>query len=317
MATYEKNIRLILPWSEPDKWVFATDETAVRVAVCSLPRLHVRRSLLSSLQTSLFIAKAIQDNECLVTWEAPAAVATGIALRLVKKKMPWVALGIIPKYSNQIASLVKRTLSRADLVTCFSQHDVTTLEVAFGLKATGVTPTIWNETPHTNQNRSKIWQAVGASNRDDITLAIAAKSSGINVNRYARTMSNKSKSLQWFLNVDPAGINQSFYTHQYQLIILQSAKYASGLSVAVRGGFAEQVVIASDTPHVRELIQPGETGLLVRIGDINHLAETIQYVRNGDIDVECIGHNLAQRCREYHTYDVLRKHIKEMVRLCT
>jgi glycosyltransferase involved in cell wall biosynthesis len=158
--------------------------------------------------------------------------------------------------------------------------------------------------------------AVGASNRDDITLARAAEASNIKVNRFARQQTHASAALDWHINADQRVLNHAFLSHRYHLAILETSRYASGLSIAVRAGYAGQLLIASDTPHMREVILDGETGILVRLRDSVQLAETIGLLTSGKIDSKKMSAAHEDYCRAHHSYDVLRHHIETLVARC-
>jgi glycosyltransferase involved in cell wall biosynthesis len=97
---------------------------------------------------------------------------------------------------------------------------------------------------------------------------------------------------------------------------LSSSAYASGLSIVVRAGFAKQLLIATDTPHMREVIRDGENGLLVRMGDIQHVVDTIRMIQHGAVDSQKLADVLEDDCQQSHTYEVMRQHIASMVDMC-
>ena len=68
---------------------------------------------------------------------------------------------------------------------------------------------------------------------------------------------------------------------------------------------------------MRELITDGENGLLVNVGDSDHLANVIRTVMRGDVDIDRLSGRLHDVCREEHTYPVLRRHIEKMVAMCS
>lgn len=314
MVRQQQNKLLVLPWSEPAAWVYTDHRDCTKPRVCSVPDIHGNRSVASLIQSTLYVARQIKPREVIVSWEASAAVATRIAISLRQAKNPWVALGIIPKPINQ--RIVAVCLKRASVVTCFSNEDALTLQSTAGIHAGCVTPTVWHPTMDVATEKINRWVSVGASNRDDKTLAQAAEESGIVVDRFARKVTIESPALRWQINAPQERIVEAFQTSQYHLAILGSANYASGLSIAVRAGFAQQLLIASDTPHIRDVVSHGETGLLVRQGDSVHLASTIRSVVNGDVDVSKLSQRLREVCYGRHTYKQLRDHIEEMVAQC-
>jgi glycosyltransferase involved in cell wall biosynthesis len=165
--------------------------------------------------------------------------------------------------------------------------------------------------------KSKGWVSVGDSNRDDMTLARAAEASGIIVDRFTRKVSVTSPAIACHLHCDADETDNAFQTYQHHLAVLKSTSFASGYSIAVRAGFARQLLIASDTPHMRELVTNGENGLLVNVGDSDHLANVIRAVMRGDVDIERLSGALQMVCSENHTYPVLRRHIEKMVAMCS
>ena len=318
MARQHHNNLLVLPWAEPGKWVFQNADTCSDTGVCSVPELHINRSLPNVLRCTIKIARRIKPNDCLVTWEASAAIATSIAIRVTGAKNPWVALGIIPKSTNvSVNGLLSSSLKRASIVTCFSRADIPTLRSSTGVHAIDVTPTVWQQTERPITKKSKDWVSVGDSNRDDLTLACAAEVSGIIVDRFTRKVSFSSPAMTFHVHGTADEIDNAFQTYKHHLAILKSTAYASGFSIAVRAGFARQLLIASDTPHMRELVTDGENGLLVNVEDSDHLANVIRTVRSGDVDVDRLSGRLHAVCNENHTYPVLRRHIEKMVAMCS
>lgn len=308
----------MLPWAEPGKWVFQNADTYSNTAVCSVPELHVKRSIPNVLRCTVKIARRIKPNDCLVTWEASAAIATSFAMRVTGAKNPWVALGILPKSTNRrVNALLSSSLKRASIVTCFSRADIPTLQMSTGVHAHDVSPTVWQQTDRPLTKKSKDWVSVGDSNRDDMTLARAAEDSGIIVDRFTRKVSVTSPAITCHLNATADETDNAFQTYQHHLAILKSTAFASGFSIAVRAGFARQLLIASNTPHMRELITDGENGLLVNVGDSDHLANVIRAVKRGDVDIDRLSGRLHDVCREEHTYPVLRRHIEKMVAMCS
>ncbi|MFM2221866.1 MAG: hypothetical protein RLZZ78_123 [Armatimonadota bacterium] len=317
MLRHSPKILLVLPWCEPGKWVFTGHGQTYNVEICSVPELHGHRTLKGILQSTLRIARHTSLTDCIVSWEASSAIATRLARSFSRSDTKWIALGIIPKTNNRhINRLLSTALSGATAVTCFSNHDTGTLRDTLGVQACGITPTVWHSEFSTMREKSKEWLAVGASNRDDFTVARAAEGCGIRVARYARQVTAPSDAFDWHINANPQDVEDAFHVHRYHLAILRSSGYASGLSVAVRAGFATQLLIASDTPQMRELIRDQENGLLVRLGDSAHLAEMIRMVLCGDVDVQKVAGALRDDCLERHTYAVLRKHIEMMVDTC-
>lgn len=318
MARQHHNNLLVLPWAEPGKWVFQNADTYSNTAVCSVPELHVKRSIPNVLRCTVKIARRIKPNDCLVTWEASAAIATSFAMRVTGAKNPWVALGILPKSTNRrVNALLSSSLKRASIVTCFSRADIPTLQMSTGVHAHDVSPTVWQQTDRPLTKKSKDWVSVGDSNRDDMTLARAAEDSGIIVDRFTRKVSVTSPAITCHLNATADETDNAFQTYQHHLAILKSTAFASGFSIAVRAGFARQLLIASNTPHMRELITDGENGLLVNVGDSDHLANVIRTVMRGDVDIDRLSGRLHDVCREEHTYPVLRRHIEKMVAMCS
>lgn len=318
MARHHHNNLLVLPWSEPGKWVFQNADKHSNIAVCSVPELHINRSIPNVLRCTIKIARRIKPNDCLVTWEASAAIATSFAIRVRGTKNPWVALGIIPKStSKRVNGLLSSSLTRASIVTCFSREDIPTLHSSTGVHASDVTPTVWQQSDRPLPEKSKDWVSVGDSNRDDLTLACAAEASGIIVDRFTRKVSMSSPAMSFHVHGTADEIDNAFKTYKHHLAILKSAAYASGFSIAVRAGFARQLLIASDTPHMRELITHGDNGLLVNVGDSDHLANVIRTVRSGDVDIERLSGTLHSVCNEHHTYAALRRHIEKMVAMCS
>ena len=318
MARQHHNHLLVLPWAEPGKWVFENADAYSNTAVCSVPELHVKRSIPNVLRCTVKIARRIKPNDCLVTWEASTAIATSFAIRVTGAKNPWVALGILPKSTNRrVNGLLSLSLKRASIVTCFSRADIPTLQMRTGIHAHDVSPTVWQQTDRPVMKKSKDWVSVGDSNRDDMTLARAAEDSGIIVDRFTRKVSVLSPAIACHLNATADETDNAFQTYQHHLAILKSTAVASGFSIAVRAGFARQLLIASDTPHMRELITDGENGLLVNVGDSDHLANVIRAVKRGDVDIDRLSGRLHDVCREDHTYPVLRRHIEKMVAMCS
>lgn len=318
MVRQHHNNLLVLPWVEPGKWVFENADAYSNTAVCSVPELHVKRSIPNVLRCTVKIARRIRPNDCLVTWEASAAIATSFAIRVTGAKNPWVALGILPKSTNRrVNGLLSSSLKRASIVTCFSRADIPTLQMSTGVHAHDVSPTVWQQTDRPLTKKSKDWVSVGDSNRDDMTLARAAEDSGIIVDRFTRKVSVPSPAITCHLNGTADETDNAFQTYQHHLAILKSTAFASGFSIAVRAGFARQLLIASDTPHMRELITDGENGLLVHVGDSDHLANVIRTVMRGDVDIDRLSGRLHDVCREEHTYPVLRRHIEKMVAMCS
>jgi hypothetical protein len=239
-------------------------------------------------------------------------------MRVTGAKNPWVALGILPKSTNRrVNALLSSSLKRASIVTCFSRADIPTLQMSTGVHAHDVSPTVWQQTDRPVTKKSKDWVSVGDSNRDDMTLARAAEDSGIIVDRFTRKVSVTSPAITCHLNATADETDNAFQTYQHHLGILKSTAFASGFSIAVRAGFARQLLIASDTPHMRELITDGENGLLVNVGDSDHLANVIRTVMRGDVDIDRLSGALHDVCREDHTYPVLRRHIEKMVAMCS
>jgi hypothetical protein len=232
-------------------------------------------------------------------------------------KNPWVALGILPKSTNiRVNRLLSSSLKRASIVTCFSRADILTLQKSTGVHAHDVSPTVWQQTDRPLTKKSKDWVSVGDSNRDDMTLARAAEDSGIIVDRFTRNVSVISPAITCHLHCDADETDNAFQTYQHHLAVLKSTAFASGFSIAVRAGFARQLLIASDTPHMRELVTNGENGLLVNVGDSDHLANVIRAVMRGDVDIDRLSGALQMVCSENHTYPVLRRHIEKMVAMC-
>ena len=318
MARQDHNNLLVLPWAEPGKWVFQNADTYSNTIVCSVPELHVKRSIPNVLRCTIKIARRIKPNDCLITWEASAAIATSFAIRLTGAQNPWVALGILPKSSNiRVNRLLSSSLKRASIVTCFSRADIPTLQKSTGVHAHDVSPTVWQQTDRPLMKKSKGWVSVGDSNRDDLTLARAAEASGIIVDRFTRKVSVTSPAITCHLHCDSDETDNAFQTYQHHLAVLKSTAFASGFSIAVRAGFARQLLIASDTPHMRELVTNGENGLLVNVGDSDHLANVISAVMRGDVDIDRLSGALQMVCSENHTYPVLRRHIEKMVAMCS
>lgn len=318
MAKQHCNNLLVLPWDEPGKWVFQNSDTSANTAVCSTPELHVNRSIPRFIRCAFKIAKSIHGNDCVVTWESSAAVATSLALKMKRSNSPWVALGITPKFTNRlVGACLSSVLRRASVVTCFSRADIATLASSTGLLARDVTPTVWEVDHRQITEKSKDWVAIGDSNRDDITLARAAELSGITIDRFTRKQAVTSPAVICHRNGTPAEVENAFHTYRHHLAVLKTPTYASGLSIAVRAGFARQLLIASNTPHMREMVTDGETGLLVDVGDIGQLANTIRSVERGEVDTEKLSRGLHQVCLERHSYTTLRRHIEEMVSLCS
>lgn len=318
MARQDHNKLLVLPWAEPGTWVFQNAETYSNTHVCSVPELHVKRSIPNVLRCTIKIARRIKPNDCLITWEASAAIATSFAIRVTGAKNPWVALGILPKSTNiRVNRLLSSSLKRASIVTCFSRADIPTLQKSTGVHAHDVSPTVWQQTDRPLIKKSKGWVSVGDSNRDDMTLARAAEASGIIVDRFTRKVSVTSPAIACHLHCDADETDNAFQTYQHHLAVLKSTAFASGFSIAVRAGFARQILIASDTPHMRELVTNGENGLLVNVGDSDHLANVISAVMRGDVDIDRLSGALQMVCSENHTYPVLRRHIEKMVALCS
>jgi len=318
MARQHQNNLLVLPWAEPGQWVFQNTHESSNTSVCSVPELHGARSITNVLRCIFRIAKSLKPDGCVVTWEAPAACATSIAIRLTSAQNPWVALGIIPKPSGVVINgLLSSALERASIVTCFSRVDIPTLHSHTGIKAHDVTPTVWQQNQRPLVNKPKEWVSVGESNRDDLTLARSAELCGILVDRFARRASVKSSAIAYHLKCSDVEIESAFQTYLYHLAILKSTDFASGYSIAVRAGFSRQLLVASDTPHMRELVTNGENGLLVNVGDSDHLANIIRAVRRGDVDIDRLAATLHADCNEDHTYPVLRRHIEKMVAMCS
>lgn len=317
MARQDHNNLLVLPWAEPGKWVFQNADTYSNTIVCSVPELHVKRSIPNVLRCTIKIARRIKPNDCLITWEASAAIATSFAIRVTGAKNPWVALGILPKSTNiRVNRLLSSSLKRASIVTCFSHADIPTLQKSTGVHAHDVSPTVWQQTDRPLMKKSKGWVSVGDSNRDDMTLARAAEASGIIVDRFTRKVSVTSPAIACHLHCDADETDNAFQTYQHHLAVLKSTAFASGFSIAVRAGFARQLLVASDTPHMRELVTNGENGLLVNVGDSDHLANVISAVMRGDVDIDRLSGALQMVCSENHTYPVLRRHIEKMVAMC-
>ena len=317
MARQDHNNLLVLPWAEPGKWVFQNADTYSNTIVCSVPELHVKRSIPNVLRCTIKIARRIKPNDCLITWEASAAIATSFAIRVTGAKNPWVALGILPKSTNiRVNRLLSSSLKRASIVTCFSHADIPTLQKSTGVHAHDVSPTVWQQTDRPLMKKSKGWVSVGDSNRDDMTLARAAEASGIIVDRFTRKVSVTSPAIACHLHCDADETDNAFQTYQHHLAVLKSTAFASGFSIAVRAGFARQLLVASDTPHMRELVTNGENGLLVNVGDSDHLANVIRAVMRGDVDIDRLSGALQMVCSENHTYPVLRRHIEKMVAMC-
>lgn len=318
MARQDHNKLLVLPWAEPGTWVFQNAETYSNTHVCSVPELHVKRSIPNVLRCTIKIARRIKPNDCLITWEASAAIATSFAIRVTGAKNPWVALGILPKSTDiRVNRLLSSSLKRASIVTCFSRADIPTLQKSTGVHAHDVSPTVWQQTDRPLIKKSKGWVSVGDSNRDDMTLARAAEASGIIVDRFTRKVSVTSPAIACHLHCDADETDNAFQTYQHHLAVLKSTAFASGFSIAVRAGFARQILIASDTPHMRELVTNGENGLLVNVGDSDHLANVISAVMRGDVDIDRLSGALQMVCSENHTYPVLRRHIEKMVAMCS
>ena len=318
MLRHSPKILLVLPWCEPGKWVFTGLGQTHNVEICSVPELHGHRTLKGILQSTLRIARYTSSTDCIVSWEASSAIATRFARIISRSDTKWIALGIIPKANNlPVKRLLSTSLSGANAITCFSNHDIGTLRDMIGVQACAITPTVWHSEISTMREKSKEWLAVGASNRDDFTLARAAEGCGIRVARYARQVTLPSDAFDWHINANPQDVEDAFRVHRYHLAILRSSGFASGLSVAVRAGFAKQLLIASDTPQMRELIRDQENGLLVRLGDSTHLAEMIRIVLRGDVDVQKFAGALRDDCLERNSYAVLRKHIEMMVETCS
>ena len=317
MARQDHNNLLVLPWAEPGKWVFQNADTYSNTIVCSVPELHVKRSIPNVLRCTIKIARRIKPNDCLITWEASAAIATSFAIRVTGAKNPWVALGILPKSTNiRVNRLLSSSLKRASIVTCFSHADIPTLQKSTGVHAHDVSPTVWQQTDRPLMKKSKGWVSVGDSNRDDMTLARAAEASGIIVDRFTRKVSVTSPAITCHLHCDADETDNAFQTYKHHLAVLKSTAFASGFSIAVRAGFARQLLIASDTPHMRELVTNGENGLLVNVGDSDHLANVISAVMRGDVDIDRLSGALQMVCSENHTYPILRRHIEKMVAMC-
>jgi hypothetical protein len=233
-------------------------------------------------------------------------------------KNPWVALGILPKSTNiRVNRLLSSSLKRASIVTCFSHADIPTLQKSTGVHAHDVSPTVWQQTDRPLMKKSKGWVSVGDSNRDDMTLARAAEDSGIIVDRFTRKVAVTSPAIACHLHCDADETDNAFQTYQHHLAVLKSTAFASGFSIAVRAGFARQLLIASDTPHMRELVTNGENGLLVNVGDSDHLANVISAVKRGDVDIDRLSGALQMVCNENHTYPILRRHIEKMVAMCS
>gem|GEM_PF-1249786 len=317
MVRHHPKTLLVLPWSEPDKWVFDNHERGRIIDVCSVPELHANRTSINIVRCSLRVARHVKSSDCVVSWEAASAISTWLAIRLSGRQARFIALGIIPKSTHKPSNAVlSKALSSANIVTAFSKDDIKTVNETFGVSVSAVTPTVWKQSDGVSVERSQRWLAVGASNRDDITLARAAEASNIKVNRFARQKTHFSAALDWQINAEQNDLNNAFLSHRYHLAILESSRYASGLSIAIRAGFAGQLLIASDTPHLREVLLDGETGLLVRLNDSEHLAETIGLLTSGKIDSKKMSEAHQDYCRAHHSYDVLRHHIEALVGRC-
>lgn len=308
---------LVLPWSEPNKWVFDNHERGPIIDVCSVPELHANRTFVNLVRCSLRIVRHLKSSDYVVSWEVASALSTWLGIRLSGRHTRFIALGMIPKSTHKPSNAVlSKALSSANIVTAFSKADIQTVNETFGVSVSAVTPTVWKQSDGVSSSRSHGWLAVGASNRDDITLARAAEASNIKVNRFARQQTHASAALDWHINADQDALNNAFLSHQNHLAILESSRYASGLSIAVRAGFAGQLLIASDTPHMREVILDGETGILVRLNDSVQLAETIGLLTSGKIDSRKMSAAHQDYCRAHHSYDVLRHHIETLVASC-
>lgn len=317
MVRHHPKTLLVLPWSEPTKWVFDNRLQGRDIDVCSVPELHAKRTLVNLLRCSLRIARQVKSNDCVVSWEATSGITTWLGIQLSGHRAKHIALGIIPKSTHKPSNAVlSKALSSANIVTAFSKADIQTVSETFGVDVSAVTPTVWKQSDGVSGSRSHGWLAVGASNRDDITLALAAEASNIKVKRFARQQTHTSPAFEWHINADQDVITTAFLSDQYHLAILESSRYASGLSIAVRAGFAGQLLIASDTPHMREVIRDGETGILVRLNDSEHLAETIGLLTSGKIDSKKMSAAHQDYCRAHHSYDVLRHHIETLVARC-
>lgn len=317
MARQHQSNLFVLPWDEQGNWVFEDALSPMVTDVCSVPELHSGRNLLTLLRCTIRIARRIRHDQCVITWESSTAIAASIALRLIHASNPHIALGIIPKiYSRPISRLLTMALRKATIVTCFSHADFPVLRSLTGVDASGVTPTVWRQSVPVKPEYPKHWVAVGASNRDDVTLSRAAENAGINIDRYGRQVTLRSSAYSWHLNATDDQINAAFSNYRFHFAILQSSNFTSGLSIAVRAGFGRQVVIASDTPHMRELVTHDSSGLLVTVGDIASLSDVISALKSGEINTGRLSENLYQICCNDHTYSSLRRHIEQMVTRC-
>jgi hypothetical protein len=317
MVRHHPKTLLILPWTEPDKWVFDNHLRGRIIDVCSVPELHTNRSFINLFRCSLRIARQVKTDDCMVSWEATSAITTWLGIKVSGHRGKHIALGIIPKSTHKpLNAVLSKALSHAAIVTCFSKADVLTVNNTLGTSAAAVTPTVWMQSDGVTCEHKQDWLSVGASNRDDNTLARAAEASNIKVNRFARQQTHASAALDWHINADQHVVNHAFLSHRYHLAILETSRYASGLSIAVRAGFAGQLLIASDTPHMRDVILDGETGILVRLNDSEHLIEIIGLLTSGKIDSTKMSAAHKEYCREHHSYDVLRKHIEALVASC-
>lgn len=83
--------------------------------------------------------------------------------------------------------------------------------------------------------------------------------------------------------------------------VLPSHAYET-LGKTILESYAEgRAVVASDAGSRRELVRPGETGLLYRTGDVNQLAEAIQSLGSSPALAETMGRVGWEKVRQEHT----------------
>jgi glycosyltransferase involved in cell wall biosynthesis len=95
-----------------------------------------------------------------------------------------------------------------------------------------------------------------------------------------------------------------------QFTVLPSHAYET-LGKTILESYAEgRAVVASDAGSRRELVRPGETGLLYRTGDVNQLAEAIQSLGSSPALAETMGRAGWEKVRQEHTS---REHYRRLL----
>lgn len=118
---------------------------------------------------------------------------------------------------------------------------------------------------------------------------------------------NQARKLNVIDNIDFVGFaNPADYTPHCQLMILPSVFEPFGL-VYIESFALKIPVVALNAEAANEIIEDGETGALVPVGDIKSLAQKIIYLLQSSKERERIAENAYQKFISYYNADRMAK----------